>query len=63
MRFPRGAMLGEPGNREKQRRVLGDTLRALESIDAPGGHLELPYTWEGTGVAWRGQTLTDAQSR
>lgn len=56
-------MLGEPGNHEKQRRVLADTLRALETIDAPGGHVALPYRWEGAGVAWRGQMLTDAQSR
>lgn len=56
-------MLGEPSNRDKQRRVLLDTLRALETIDAPGAHVELPYRWEGAGVAWRGKLLDDAQSQ
>lgn len=63
VRFPRGAMFGEPGKRDKQRAVLADTLRALETLDAPGGHVELPYRWEAAGIAWRGQVLTDAQSR
>ncbi len=56
-------MLGEPGNRDKQRRVLADTLAALAGIETPDGQVELPYRWEGAGVMWRGQPLTDAQSR
>lgn len=59
VRFPRGSMLGEPGNREKQTAVLGDTLRALVEIDHPGGHVELPYRWEAAGVMWRGKPLSE----
>ncbi len=56
-------MFGEPGNQEKQRRVLADTLSALASLDRPGGSIDLPYRWEAPGVLWRGQALSDAQSR
>ncbi len=59
MRFPRGSMLGEPGNRDKQLRVLADTLGALQTISSPGGSLELPYRWEADPVMWRGKPLTD----
>ena len=53
-------MLGEPGNRDKQQRVLTDTLRALASIDAPGGSVELPYRWEADPVMWRGKPLRES---
>ena len=59
MRFPRGSMLGEPGNRDKQLRVLADTLGALQTISSPGGSLELPYRWEADPVMWRGKPLTN----
>ncbi len=59
VRFPRGAMFGEPGNRAKQLAVLRDTLGALAAIHEPGGHLELPYRWEAPPVMWRGKPLTD----
>lgn len=59
VRFPRGSMLGEPGNRDKQGRVLRETLEALATIDAPGGHLELPFRWEAPPIEFRGKALTE----
>jgi hypothetical protein len=62
VRFPRGATIGEPGRPERQRQVLLDTLRALESIESPGGSVELPYRWEAPPIAWRGQALREGVS-
>jgi hypothetical protein len=59
VRFPRGSMLGEPGNRDKQLAVLRDILAALETILEPGGHVELAYRWEAPPVMWRGKPLTE----
>lgn len=59
VRFPRGAMFGEPGNREKQLAVLRDALSAFAAIREPGGHLELPYRWEAAPVMWRGKPLSE----
>ena len=59
VRFPRGAMFGEPGNRAKHLAVLRDTLSALTAIQECGGHLELPYRWEAPPVMWRGKPLTE----
>lgn len=53
-------MLGEPGNHDKQRRVLTDTLRAMAAIDGPGGSVELPYRWEADPVMWRGKPLRES---
>ena len=55
VRFPRGAMFGEPGNRAKQLAVLRDTLAALGAIAEPGGSVDLPYRWEAPPVQWRGR--------
>lgn len=60
VRFPRGSMLGEPGNLDKQRSVLTDALGALAAIDAPGGLVELPYRWEAPSVMWRGKPLRES---
>ena len=59
VRFPRGSMLGEPGNREKQLNVLRDTFKALETIREPGGHVQLPYRWEAAPVMFRGKPLVE----
>jgi hypothetical protein len=59
VRFPRGSMLGEPGNHGKQLAVLRDTLAALASITTPGGHVELPYRWESSPIMWRGKPLSE----
>jgi hypothetical protein len=63
VRFPRGTMLGEPGNRAKQAAVLRDTLAALAAIALPGGSTELPYRWEADPVLWRGQSLVEGAYR
>lgn len=39
-----GAPLGEPGDAEKQRSLLRDTLRLLAKAERPG-ITELPYAW------------------
>jgi hypothetical protein len=62
VRFPRGSMLGEPGNRDKQTRVLRDVLEALLRIDSPGGHVELPYRWEAAPIMWRGKPLVSGSN-
>jgi hypothetical protein len=47
VKFPRGSMLGEPGNRERQRRIILDALDALRMMTVPGTVTELPYRWRG----------------
>lgn len=59
VRFPRGSMFGEPGNAEKQRKVLKDALEAAYTIADPGGMVELPYRWEAAPVMFRGRGLTE----
>lgn len=49
VRFPRGAMLGEPGNAVRQRRIILDALEALKDMTVPGTVRELPYRWKQTG--------------
>jgi len=46
VRFGRGSMFGEPGNVERQRRIVIDALEALKSMDIPGSVRELPYHWK-----------------
>ncbi len=53
-------MLGEPGNHDKQRRVLQDTLQAMAAITEPGESVELPYRWEADPVMWRGKPLRES---
>jgi hypothetical protein len=59
VRFPRGAMLGEPGRPDRQRAVLLDALRAMPEMAGPGDSRELPYRWEAPPVMWRGRALTE----
>ncbi len=59
VRFPRGSMFGEPGNADKQRRVLKDALEAAYSITEPGGKVELPYRREAAPVQFRGRSITE----
>jgi hypothetical protein len=57
VKFARGSMLGEPGNVQRQRRIILDALDSLQTMTEPGTIRELPYRWkrpdpEGkTGVA------------
>jgi hypothetical protein len=46
VKFPRGSMLGEPGNAKRQRRIIMDALEALTTMTEPGTIRELPYRWK-----------------
>lgn len=46
VKFPRGSMLGEPGNTARHRRVILDALDALKTMTEPGTIKELPYRWK-----------------
>jgi len=46
VKFPRGSMFGEPGNAERQRRIILDALDALRTMTEPGTIQELPYRWK-----------------
>jgi hypothetical protein len=39
-------MLGEPGNKKRQRRIILDALDALKTMTEPGTIKELPYQWK-----------------
>ena len=39
-------MFGEPGNVERQRRIVLDALEALRTMEVPGTVRELPYRWK-----------------
>ena len=46
IKFGRGSMFGEPGNVERQRRIVLDALEALRTMEVPGTVRELPYRWK-----------------
>ena len=46
VKFARGSMLGEPGNKQRQRRIILDALDALKTMTEPGTIKELPYQWK-----------------
>ena len=46
VKFPRGSMLGEPENNDRQRRIILDALDALKTMTEPGTIRELPYKWK-----------------
>jgi len=46
VKFPRGCMLGEPGNETRQRRIILDALDALKTMTEPGTIQALPYRWK-----------------
>jgi len=52
-------MFGEPGNGEKQRKVLKDALECAAAIGEPGGMVELPYRWEAPPVIYNGRAIVD----
>ncbi len=43
--FPMGNPFGRPFDRERQRAILLDALRALESVQRGGTLIDLPYEW------------------
>ena len=46
VKFGRGSMFGEPGNVNRQRRIILDALAALKTMSVPGTIQELPYQWK-----------------
>lgn len=43
--FPMGNPFGKPFDKELQRKILLDALRALESLKVGGEIIDLPYEW------------------
>jgi hypothetical protein len=43
--YPLGRSLGQPCDADGQRAVLDATLKALETIQASGGIVHLPFEW------------------
>ncbi|MEW6442599.1 MAG: hypothetical protein AB1640_16810 [bacterium] len=43
--YPYGRLLGQPGDREGQRKVVLSTLEVLEQAARPGEVRHLPYVW------------------
>jgi hypothetical protein len=46
VKFARGSMFGEPGNVDRQRRIILDALEALQTMTEPGTIQKLPYKWK-----------------
>jgi D-proline reductase (dithiol) PrdB len=46
VKFARGSMFGEPGNVDRQRRIILDALSALKTMTEPGTIKKLPYRWK-----------------
>lgn len=46
--FPLGHTAGKRGDKALQRRIMIDTLSALDGIHKPGSIITLPYRWSGT---------------
>ncbi|RMF86779.1 MAG: hypothetical protein D6736_14350 [Nitrospinota bacterium] len=46
LNFPQGHQTGKPLDRDLQRRIILDALRALETLTVPGSIVQLPYRWE-----------------
>ena len=46
VKFPRGSMMGEPDNTQRQRRIILDALEALKTMTEPGTIQELAYQWK-----------------
>ncbi|MDZ7827680.1 MAG: hypothetical protein U5R48_18615 [Gammaproteobacteria bacterium] len=52
--YPLGHTAGRRGDAGEQRRIMADTLDALESIDTPGTIRRLDYAWDEDD-AWKVQ--------
>ena len=52
LNFPLGHQAGKPNDPELQRRIVGDAMRAFETIDKPGTIVELPYVWDPNDSSW-----------
>jgi len=58
--YPLGHTAGRPGDADEQRRIMADTLDALESIDTPGTIRMLDYAWD-EDEAWKVQERAGRQ--
>ncbi|HEX7036640.1 MAG TPA: hypothetical protein VF210_12750 [Pseudomonadales bacterium] len=57
--FPLGHTAGKRGDKPLQRRILIDTLSALDSIQQPGTIRKLPYRWSASDDWKTAPPLTD----
>jgi hypothetical protein len=56
--FPLGHQTGRPNEPGIQRQIVRDAMRSFESINTPGGIVELPYVWDPNDRAWETQDYT-----
>ena len=54
--FPLGHTAGKRGDKALQRRIMIDTLSALDGIQLPGTIRALPYRWSSSD-AWKDQVM------
>jgi hypothetical protein len=52
LNFPLGHQTGKPRDRELQRAIVGDALRAFGTISNPGEIVRLPYVWDANDDSW-----------
>ncbi len=52
LNFPLGHQTGKPNDRELQRAIVRDAMRAFEAIRAPGEIVRLPYVWDANDISW-----------
>lgn len=57
--YPLGRTLGHPGDAAGQLAVLRATLAALETIQTPGGTVNLPFEWVEDAQAEPGEPHAD----
>jgi hypothetical protein len=50
--FPLGHQAGKPNDRELQRLIVGDAMRAFQTIKTAGEIVELPYVWHPEDTSW-----------
>jgi hypothetical protein len=58
LNFPLGHQTGKPHDRELQRSIVGDALRAFETIRHPGEIVRLPYVWDANDNSWEALDYT-----
>ena len=56
--FPLGHQTGKAHQRDLQRQIVRDALRAFETIGTPGTIVELPYVWDPNDRQWEATDYT-----
>ena len=56
--FPLGHQTGKPNDRDLQRKIVRDAMRAFETIARPGEIIELPYVWDPDDRSWEERDYT-----